>query len=63
VQSSNSTKVVSNKSVPAQQFDVQVGKGQKARVTLGFTKSNELFVGRVAMLGAVPDNLVHSRLQ
>jgi hypothetical protein len=45
--------VVSNKKVPAQQFDVQVGKNQKTRVTLGFTKANELFVGRVAMLGAL----------
>lgn len=34
-------KVVSNRQVRGQQFDVQVGKGQKSRVTLGFTKGNE----------------------
>eukprot|EP01023_Acetabularia_acetabulum_P026040 TRINITY_DN247_c1_g1_i1.p1 TRINITY_DN247_c1_g1~~TRINITY_DN247_c1_g1_i1.p1 ORF type:complete len:239 (-),score=50.36 TRINITY_DN247_c1_g1_i1:334-1050(-) len=41
----------SKKEVKAQKFDVQVGKDTKIPVTLGFTKSNELFVGRLAMLG------------
>jgi hypothetical protein len=36
---------------PAQQFNVRVGKEKTFPLTLGFTKSNELFVGRVAMLG------------
>ena len=34
-----------------QQFDVKVPKGPKKKVQLGFTKGNELFVGRLAMLG------------
>lgn len=48
-------KVVSNRSkggsVSGQQFDVRLGKNTTVPVTLGFTKSNELFVGRMAMLG------------
>jgi hypothetical protein len=46
-------KVVSNNrgGVAAQQFQVRVGKSSTVPVTLGFTKSNELFVGRLAMLG------------
>lgn len=39
------------KRVPATQFKTSIGKGTKATITLGFTKSNELFVGRLAMLG------------
>lgn len=39
-------KLVAGKDVKAQQFKI----GEKT-VTLGFTKSNELFVGRLAMLG------------
>lgn len=37
--------------IKAQQFDVRLGKDTTQTVTLGFTKSNELFVGRLAMLG------------
>jgi hypothetical protein len=47
-------KVVNNRSlggVPAQQFEVRLGKKTTVPITLGFTKSNELFVGRLAMLG------------
>jgi len=48
-------KVVENRSlsgdVAGQQFDIRLGKNTTVPVTLGFTKSNELFVGRVAMLG------------
>ena len=55
LQAPRNAKVVNNRALngklPAQQFDVRVGKDQVSRVTLGFTKSNELFVGRVAMLG------------
>jgi photosystem II 22kDa protein len=45
--------VLNNKrdGVAAQQFDVRLGKKSTVPVTLGFTKSNELFVGRLAMLG------------
>ena len=39
------------KDVKAQQFNLRVGKKAVVPVTLGFTKSNELFVGRAAMLG------------
>lgn len=35
----------------AQQFQVRLGKNTTVPLTLGFTKSNELFVGRLAMLG------------
>jgi len=41
----------SGKDIKGQQFQVGLGKETKATVTLGFTKSNELFVGRLAMLG------------
>lgn len=46
-------KVISNKGdgVAAQQFQVRLGKNTSVPLTLGFTKSNELFVGRLAMLG------------
>jgi hypothetical protein len=37
--------------VAAQQFQVRLGKNTTVPLTLGFTKSNELFVGRMAMLG------------
>eukprot|EP00209_Acetabularia_acetabulum_P001215 EC096100.1.p2 GENE.EC096100.1~~EC096100.1.p2 ORF type:complete len:176 (+),score=20.39 EC096100.1:3-530(+) len=37
--------------VKGQRFDVQIGKDTSVPVTLGFTKSNELFVGRLAMIG------------
>lgn len=51
----NKGKVVNNRSLgggfPAQQFDVRLGKKTTVPITLGFTKSNELFVGRLAMLG------------
>eukprot|EP01025_Chloroclados_australasicus_P005014 TRINITY_DN1140_c0_g1_i1.p1 TRINITY_DN1140_c0_g1~~TRINITY_DN1140_c0_g1_i1.p1 ORF type:complete len:256 (+),score=40.65 TRINITY_DN1140_c0_g1_i1:891-1658(+) len=51
--SSNNTKTVVNQDagVPATQFNVRVGKDQVVPITLGFTKSNELFVGRAAMVG------------
>eukprot|EP01025_Chloroclados_australasicus_P044710 TRINITY_DN486_c0_g1_i2.p1 TRINITY_DN486_c0_g1~~TRINITY_DN486_c0_g1_i2.p1 ORF type:complete len:923 (-),score=80.98 TRINITY_DN486_c0_g1_i2:197-2965(-) len=39
------------KDVKGQSFDVQIGKETRIPVTLGFTKSNELFVGRLAMVG------------
>ena len=42
--------LTAGKDIKAQQFEIGLGK-EKARVALGFTKSNELFVGRVAMLG------------
>ena len=46
-------KVISNKGdgVAAQQFQLRLGKNTTVPLTLGFTKSNELFVGRLAMLG------------
>eukprot|EP00178_Gracilaria_changii_P023265 TRINITY_DN7058_c0_g1_i2.p1 TRINITY_DN7058_c0_g1~~TRINITY_DN7058_c0_g1_i2.p1 ORF type:complete len:271 (+),score=50.35 TRINITY_DN7058_c0_g1_i2:69-815(+) len=48
-------KIVENRSldgeVAGQQFAIRLGKNTTIPVTLGFTKSNELFVGRVAMLG------------
>jgi photosystem II 22kDa protein len=49
-------KVIANKSasadgVAAQQFQIRLGKNTTVPLTLGFTKSNELFVGRLAMLG------------
>eukprot|EP01025_Chloroclados_australasicus_P046135 TRINITY_DN5090_c0_g1_i1.p3 TRINITY_DN5090_c0_g1~~TRINITY_DN5090_c0_g1_i1.p3 ORF type:complete len:243 (+),score=31.14 TRINITY_DN5090_c0_g1_i1:114-842(+) len=44
-------KVQSKSNVKGQKFDVQVGKESKIPITLGFTKSNELFVGRLAMVG------------
>nr|DAA05916.1 TPA_inf: chloroplast photosystem II 22 kDa PsbS protein precursor psbS [Acetabularia acetabulum] len=37
--------------VKGQRFDVQISKDTSVPVTLGFTKSNELFVGRLAMIG------------
>lgn len=37
--------------ISGQQFNVRLGKNTTVPVTLGFTKSNELFVGRMAMLG------------
>jgi photosystem II protein len=43
--------LTSGKDIKAQQFTVGLGKDTKATFTLGFTKSNELFVGRLAMLG------------
>ncbi|KAK9826899.1 hypothetical protein WJX81_007002 [Elliptochloris bilobata] len=42
--------LVAGKDIKAQQFEIGLGKDKK-RVALGFTKSNELFVGHVAMLG------------
>jgi photosystem II 22kDa protein len=55
VQTPAKSKVVRNKSaegsLAAQQFQVRLGKDTTVPVTLGFTKSNELFVGRMAMLG------------
>ena len=46
-------KIISNKGdgVAAQQFQLRLGKNTTVPLTLGFTKSNELFVGRMAMLG------------
>ena len=46
-------KVISNKGegVAAQQFQLPLGKNTTVPLTLSFTKSNELFVGRMAMLG------------
>lgn len=46
-------RVVSNErdDVNATQFQVRLGKNTTVPITLGFTKSNELFVGRMAMLG------------
>ena len=46
-------KVISNKGdgVAAQQFQLRLGKNTTVPITLGFTKSNELFVGRLAMIG------------
>lgn len=41
----------SGKQVKGQRFQVGLGKETKTTITLGFTKSNELFVGRLAMLG------------
>lgn len=43
--------LTSGKDVKAQQFTVGLSEKQGFRVSLGFTKSNELFVGRMAMLG------------
>jgi len=43
--------LTSGKDIKGQQFQVGLGKETKATITLGFTKSNELFVGRLAMLG------------
>ena len=42
--------LTAGKDIKAQQFEIGLGK-EKTRVALGFTKSNELFVGRMAMLG------------
>jgi hypothetical protein len=57
-------KLVNNRSlgggVPAQQFDVRLGKDTTVPVTLGFTKSNELFVGRLAMLGVFLSGQQHA---
>jgi hypothetical protein len=52
-QSQGKSKVISNKGdgVAAQQFQLRLGKNTTVPLTLGFTKSNELFVGRLAMLG------------
>lgn len=47
----NGRVVSSGKQVKAQRFETRLGKGTKTTITLGFTKSNELFVGRLAMLG------------
>jgi hypothetical protein len=45
-------KVISNKGDGvAQQFQLRLGKNTTVPLTLGFTKSNELFVGRLAMVG------------
>lgn len=45
--------LTAGKDIKAQQFGVRLGKDADSvkTVTLGFTKSNELFVGRIAMLG------------
>ena len=45
--------VINNKGegFAAQQFQLRLGKYTTVPLTLGFTKSNELFVGRMAMLG------------
>lgn len=43
--------LTAGKDIKAQQFEVRLGKDTTKTVTLGFTKSNELFVGRLAMLG------------
>jgi hypothetical protein len=43
--------LVAGKDIKATQFKVGLG-GEKAKlVAIGFTKSNELFVGRMAMVG------------
>lgn len=43
--------LVAGKDIKATQFKVGLG-GEKAQlIAIGFTKSNELFVGRMAMVG------------
>lgn len=43
--------LTSGKDIKAQQFTVGLTEKSGVKVALGFTKSNELFVGRMAMLG------------
>ncbi|KAI8112636.1 hypothetical protein M9434_003957 [Picochlorum sp. BPE23] len=43
--------LTSGKDIKAQQFTLGLTEKQGVKVALGFTKSNELFVGRMAMLG------------
>lgn len=43
--------LTAGKDINAQQFKLRLGKNTEQTITLGFTKSNELFVGRAAMVG------------
>lgn len=43
--------LTSGKDIKAQQFNIGLTKKNGLKVALGFTKNNELFVGRMAMLG------------
>lgn len=52
MQTGKGSKVLtSGKDIKAQQFNIGLTEKQSVKVALGFTKSNELFVGRMAMLG------------
>ena len=43
--------LTTGKDIKATQFTLGLSEKQGVKVALGFTKSNELFVGRMAMLG------------
>jgi len=51
LQQGKSKVLTSGKDIKAQQFNVGLTEKKGVKVALGFTKSNELFVGRMAMLG------------
>jgi len=47
----NGKVLTTGKDIKATQFTLGLTEKQGVKVALGFTKSNELFVGRMAMLG------------